>query len=250
MTTPAEILDDLEAECVALDELLSSLSDPEWFAPTPADGWDVRDTVAHLADTDDLAYDCATGGPRDLLTEAAAAGSGDAFTLGQVLKGRDKPPAEVLAWWREATWKLRDAVHELDPGARIPWGPNRMSVVSFVTARLMETWAHSLDCFAAVDREPADTDRLRHVAFIGLRALPYAFAQAGLPAPGPIRLELTSPGGETWTIGPQDAPTVIRGAASDWCRVATQRDRGDERSRLETSGPDAEAVLRHAQAYL
>ncbi|HVL82106.1 MAG TPA: maleylpyruvate isomerase family mycothiol-dependent enzyme [Actinomycetota bacterium] len=249
LTLP-DVVEDFAAEAAALDELLAGMDDADWSRPTPAEGWDVRDTVSHLADTDDLAHDCATGGPRDLMTEAITAGSGEAFTHGQVLKGRDRTPSEVHDWWRTSNERLRDALLRVDPAHRIPWGPNQMSPVSFTTARLMETWAHSLDCHAAVEREPVDTDRIRHVAFIGLRALPYALGTRGLQLSGPVRLELTGPSGDEWTLGPPGAPTVIRGSASDWCRVVTHRDRGDERSRLGASGPDADRILTHAQAYL
>jgi uncharacterized protein (TIGR03084 family) len=145
---------------------------------------------------------------------------------------------------------LREALATIDPVRRLPWGGNRMSTLSFVTARLMETWAHGLDCFDAAGVAPVDTDRLRHVAELALRSLPYAFLVAQRPGPGPVRLELTSPSGEEWSIGAGDAPTVIRGSASDWCRVATHRDRRGERKRLTGDGPDAADVLEHVQAYL
>lgn len=250
MTSMKELVQDLSDEAAALQRLLSGLDEDGWLRPTPAEGWDVRDTIAHIADTDDIAYDCATGGPRDLMQEAMAAGAGDAFTHSQVMKGRSKTPAEVFDWWRTSNARLCEEMLRRDPSERIQWGPNKISAASFTTARIMETWAHGLDCFAAAGVEPVDTERLRHVAFLGLRALPYAFSQRGLDAPGPIRLELVSPSGEEWALGPADAPTVIRGTASDWCRVAVQRDRGDERSRLDASGPDAESVLASAQAYL
>jgi hypothetical protein len=51
-------------------------------------------------------------------------------------------------------------------------------------------------------------------------------------------------------VGPDDAPTVIRGTAADWCRVAVHRARHDERSRLQGSGPDADDVIKYVQAYL
>jgi uncharacterized protein (TIGR03084 family) len=125
-----------------------------------------------------------------------------------------------------------------------------LSPASFVTARLMETWAHGLDCFAGVRAHPTDTDRLRHVALLGIRALPYAFMLAGLEAPGPVRLVLKGPSGDIWHVGPDDAPTVIEGSAGDWCRVAARRDRNAERSRLSGSGPDAASVIEHVRAYL
>ena len=50
-----ELLDDLAAEQRALQEELAEIDADSWLRPTPARGWDVRDTVAHLADTDDMA---------------------------------------------------------------------------------------------------------------------------------------------------------------------------------------------------
>ena len=54
----------------------------------------------------------------------------------------------------------------------VPWGGSRMSAQSLATARLMETWAHGLDCFAALNATPRDTERLRHVAWLGFAPCP------------------------------------------------------------------------------
>ena len=63
------MLDDFEAEQRELEALLRDLADPEWSRPTPAAGWDVRDQVSHLADTEELAHDTATGGVRQINVE-------------------------------------------------------------------------------------------------------------------------------------------------------------------------------------
>ena len=165
-------------------------------------------------------------------------------------RGRQMCADAVHRWWRTGNEALCTVLAAVDPSARLPWGPNRMSPTSFTTARVMETWAHGLDCFDAVGVEPVDTDRLHHVADLSVRALPYAFMINGIDSPGSVRVELDAPSGARWVIGPDDAPTVVRGTASDWCRVAVHRDRRDERSRLQGSGPDAHDVIRYVQAYL
>ena len=38
----------------------SARASDEWLRPTPARGWDVRDTISHLADTDEMAIDTIT----------------------------------------------------------------------------------------------------------------------------------------------------------------------------------------------
>ena len=52
------------------------------------------------------------------------------------------------------------------------------------TARFMETWAHSLDVAEALGVEPEPTDRIRHVAHLGVRTRNFAFARALARAAG------------------------------------------------------------------
>lgn len=247
---------DLAQEADALDALLITLSDEQWHARTPADGWDVRDSVAHVAIGDELALECVTQRrvPKLMQDGVEAVLEGDtaakAFELRMVGRGRQMQPSAVHRWWRNGNAALCDALATVAPDARLPWGPNRMSPASFITARIMETWAHGLDCFDGVGATPVDTDRLRHVLAISVRALPYAFMINGVEAPGKVRVEVTSPSGEHWTAGSDDADTVIRGSASDWCRVAVHRDRRGERERLDGTGPLAADVIKYVQAYL
>ena len=106
------------------------------------------------------------------------------------------------------------------------WGPNKISPLSLVSARMMETWAHSLDVHDAAGVPYVDTDRLRHIAFLGLRALRYAFTLEGLDAPGPIRLELDLAVRRDVDLRPRRrADRRSAGRASDWCRVVARRDR-------------------------
>lgn len=247
---------DLAHEADALDALLVTLTDEQWHTRTPAEGWDVRDSVAHIAIGDEIAFECVTQQrvPKLMQEGLEAILEGDvaakAFELRMAGRGRQMHSSEVHRWWRDGNRALCEALGSVAPDVRLPWGPNRMSPASFVTARIMETWAHGLDCFDGVGATPVDTDRLRHVLVISVRALPYAFMINGVEPPGAVRVEVTSPSGETWTVGSEGAATVIRGSASDWCRVAVHRDRRGERERLEGTGPDAADVIKHVQAYL
>ncbi len=242
---------DLDAEQTALQDLLAGIDDDAWLAPTPAEGWDVRDTVAHLADTDDIAVDTVTDGPRSLNVEAEKYDSPEDFTLSGCLKGREMSGPDVLAWWRRASERERRTFLEADPSARVPWGIG-MQVSSLVTARVMETWAHGLDIRAALDAPAHDTDaNLGHVAWIGVRALPYAFTVAGREMPpGELRVELALPSGATWTAGPEDADNRLTGPASQFCRLFVQRIDRSEAPDLQAEGELAEAALDVARAYL
>jgi len=245
-----EIVDDFEAESTALDALLGQLTDEQWLTPTPADGWDVRDSITHLAVANELAEECARTGRSETMEKVISGGGVEDYEREHLELGRQRSPGDVLQWWRGSVVTLAGALRAVAPDQRLPWGPMQMSLKSFTTARLMETWAHGLDCFDAVGVTPVDTARLQHVALLGVRSLPYAFMLRGLAAPGPVRLELKAPDGDEWRVGPDDAATVVSGTAGDWCRVACQRDRCGERARLTAEGPDATAVVQNAQAYL
>ncbi len=247
----AALLEDLEAEQVATQSLLRTIDRDDWFRVTPAKGWDVRDTIAHLADTDEIAVDTCTGGARPLNDFAAQFASPEDVTLWGVLRGRRRTGADVLAWWEETSRVERDALASLDPVERVPWGLG-MRPNSFVTARLMETWAHGLDARTALGVAAENTDRLRHVAWLGYRALPYAFSVAGreaLPADA-LRVELTLPSGAPYALGPAKAPNLIRGSAGEFCRLFVQRLALTDAVGLEAEGAGALAALQVARAFL
>lgn len=247
----AQLISELAEEQGSLQAILATASGDQWLLPTPAEGWDVRDTVSHLADTDEIAVDTVLGGPRSLNVEAENYASPDEFTLSGCLKGRAMASQEVLAWWVAASAREREVLAAADPDERVPWGLG-MQIPSLVTARIMETWAHGLDVRATLGAPDHDTDaNLGHVAWIGTRALPYAFsvAQREMPA-GELRVELELPSGATWTHGPTEAPDRITGPAAEFCRLFVQRMTPDDATGLKAEGPLADAALDVARAYL
>jgi uncharacterized protein (TIGR03084 family) len=250
-TDVPQLLDALATEQITLQSELRDLADDDWFRPTPALRWDVRDQIAHLADIDEIAIDTCVGGPRPLNDFAARFASPDDTTLWGVLRGRRLLGPAVLAWWEDTSARERDVLASIDPAVRVPWGIG-MRAPSLITARLMETWAHGLDVRQALGIPVVDTDRLRHVAWLGYRALPYAFSYAGRERPpGELRVELTSPSGdETWEYGPPGAPNRITGPAGELCRVFAQRITRDEASELVAEGEGAVVALEVARAFL
>lgn len=247
-----EVLHDYEAEQQSLYEVLCAVSsDDAWLRPTPAAGWDVRDSVSHLADTEEIAVDTMLDGPRSLNVEAAKYSSGEAFTEAGCERGRALNGPEVREWWWTAAARCREELGRFDRKGRVPWGLG-MGWRAFVTARLMEHWAHGLDIKAGLGVEAEDTDRLRHVAWICTSALPYAFHVAKVTPPEghTLRFELTGPSGDEWTYGPDDATDRVTGPAAQWCRLAVQRITKAEAPDLQAAGPLAELALTHARAFL
>lgn len=239
---------ELAEEHAELGSLLSGLDEAGWRAPTPAAGWDVRDQVSHLADTNEICVDTIAGGPRPLNPTAAAFPSPEAFTASGVELGRAMPAAEVLAWWIDSARANREALAALSDRDRVPWSLG-MSAPMMATARLMETWAHGCDIRAAVGAPFSRSPRLRSIAFLTLRAVPYALSLAKVPQPeGTLRAELGYDD-EMWRIGPDDATDVIAGDAFEFCRLGIRRIARDGTS-LIAKGALAETALDNLRAFL
>ncbi|MBW0114976.1 TIGR03084 family metal-binding protein [Pseudonocardia abyssalis] len=242
------LADDLAAETAVLRALLAPLDDAGWDAPTPAEGWAVRDQVSHLAHFDAAAVQSATEPDAFRAALAELTGSGidpDAIAAGY----RGLEPSALIAWFDDARERLVAVFRDLDPGVRVPWYGPPMSAASSLTARIMETWAHGQDVAdtVGVTREP--TGRLRHVAHIGVRALPFSYLLRDRPVPEvPVRVELTAPSGQTWEWGPEDAADRVTGPALDFCLLVTQRRHRDDTA-LRITGPVATEWLTIAQAF-
>jgi uncharacterized protein (TIGR03084 family) len=244
-----QLTHDLAGETEALRALLVELSADDWELATPARGWAIRDQVSHLAYFDDAAVRSATDpdGFQEDLRRVLETGelSPDDIAAGY----RDLPADRLLDWFNAARARLISTFAELDPALRVPWYGPPMSAASSVTARLMETWAHGQDVADALGATRAPTDRLRHVAHIGVRALPFSYLLRGREVPAaPVRVELTAPGGELWSWGPDGAADLVRGPALDFCLLVTQRRHRDDLA-LEVVGPVAEEWLSIAQAF-
>jgi uncharacterized protein (TIGR03084 family) len=242
-----ELLADLATESAQLRALVAGLSDDQWRTPTPAPGWDVATQIAHLAWTDDCAVAAATDKARwDGLVEQALADPAG-FVDKAALTGGAVPPAELLARWDTAREGLASALRAATE--KLPWFGPPMSPASMATARFMETWAHALDVYDALEVVPDVTDRIRHVTHLGVRTRNFAFSVHGLEAPAEeFRIELTAPSGELWAWGPEDAAQSVRGSAYDFCLLVTQRVHRDDTD-LVAVGVDADRWLDIAQAF-
>ncbi len=241
-----QICADLSAEHDALDAIVAPLSEDEWGAATPAEGWDVKDTIVHLVQADIAARIAVTEPDRfvELRDGALAGGFEAAFGSKEGKTGQ-----EILAWWRAERATMLAAFRSRGPKDRIPWFGPDMSTLSFATARLMETWSHGRDVADTFSAPWPPTDRLRHVAHIGVSTRAWSYVNRGMiPPEGPVRVELTAPSGELWTWGPEDAADRLTGSAEEFCLVVTQRRRPEETA-LTAEGPLAEEWLTVAQAF-
>ena len=103
-------------------------------------------------------------------------------------------PAEVFARWQRARQAALAAVRAADPDQPLEWVTGPVKPATLATTRLAEHWAHGLDITGPLGIKFPDTERLRHVAWLAHRTLPYALSLAGQP-PVAVRCELTAPDG-------------------------------------------------------
>ncbi|MFC7360084.1 TIGR03084 family metal-binding protein [Nocardioides astragali] len=242
-----QVLADLAAEGDRLEALVAGLDDDGWRTPTPAVGWDVATQVAHLTWTDEVALAAATDKDAwDAVVLEAIADPGGYVDRCAYSLAREP---DLLDRWRAARTDLRKALGAHPRGEKMPWFGPPMSATSMATARLMETWAHGLDVHEALGAPVEDTDRIRHVAHLGVRTRSFAFSVHGLEAPSEeFRIDLVAPSGDVWSWGPENAAQTLTGSAGDFCRLVTQRvHRAD--TDLVAAGADVDRWLDIAQAF-
>lgn len=241
------VLVDLAGEVASIDTLLQSLSPDDWSKQTPAPGWNVADQVIHLGLFDRRAQWSMTEPERfqDDMRELMTKGGVDVIHNAE----RHRSSQELLAWWREGAVVLATASRSLDLSARCVWYGPSMSARSMLTARLMETWAHGYDIADAVGTTLKPTDRLRHVAHIGVGARRFAFAANRREMPeGDVYVELAAPSGELWTWGDSSAENSVKGDALNFCLAVTQRRHLDD-CNLTVQGSLAAEWMSIAQAF-
>ncbi|MGD9704539.1 MAG: maleylpyruvate isomerase family mycothiol-dependent enzyme [Acidimicrobiia bacterium] len=241
--SPDDVLHDLVAEYDRLEVILAGLTPAQWSASSGADGWTVRDVVTHLAQTEEgvpltLAVPVGEWTTRDEPLDEAV----DAR-----VRADETPAAEVFERWRAARRASVAALERADPTVTLRWAAAPLKPRTLATTRLAEHWAHALDICDPLGIPLEDTDRLRHVAWLGHATLPYAMGLAGLD-PIEVCCTLDAPSGSMWTFGPATASAWIRGSAGAFCRVGARRLAAAD-SGLAVSGPDAAEALQVLRNY-
>jgi uncharacterized protein (TIGR03084 family) len=242
------ICDDLAAETADLLKLLVVLPATNWDLDTPAAGWTIRDQVSHLAFFDETGNLAATDADAFVASAKQLAAQANSMDIATE-RGRSMEASAVLSWFMNVRAQMISTFRDLDPKARLPWYGPPMGALSFATARLMETWAHGQDIADALGKQRTPTDRLRHVAHIGVRARPFSYATNRRDMPeGEIGIRLRGPNGDMWTWNDTATDNTVTGDALDFCLVVTQR-RHVADTTLTVTGELAHDWIGIAQAF-
>jgi uncharacterized protein (TIGR03084 family) len=252
------VVDDYVAEAMRLEGILALLTEAQWLTQSSADGWSIADVVLHLALSDEGVVVSAGGAsPREgsPLREGAGSLGEGAGTVDEwaarMVDAERTTPAQAFTRLRRARDAAVEALRAADPQVPLQWVSGPAKPATLATTRLAEYWAHGLDITGPFGIDFPDTSRLRHIAWLAHRTLPYAFSLAG-EEPVAVRCSLTAPDGvTTWTFGPDDAESGISGPAGAFCRVAAQRlDPGaPAASGLRATGPHGATALRVVRTY-
>ena len=243
---------DLRDEAEELHTLLQGLSSEDWERRTPFQGWTPWDVVAHLHFFDRVSL-LALNDPegfatcRDDLVKKMARGVRLADEARSSLGHLD--PTRLCEDWITSCREMADALGRSDPKRRLPWFGPDMGVSMFTTARFMETWAHGQDVYDLLHQPRVHTDRIKHIAVIGMKTFGWTFVNRGEEVPGPppyVRLE--APSGDLWEFGEPSEEEFVRGTAVDFCHVVTQG-RNVADTRLDVKGTVATRWMSIAQCF-
>ncbi len=243
---------ELAQEHAALDEIVKDLSDSKWDMITPFADWTIREEICHIAYFDDKARLAATdpdGFQTDMLEILEGVTSVDAFLANTVKDLMKLSPKDLMDFWNNERSKMLKTIEILEPQDKIVWYGPPMTAESFVIARMLETWAHGQDIADALKIKRTSTDRLKHIAHLGVKTFGWSYKNRGLEKPSEkVCVELKSPSGETWRWNPEQTENSITGSAEDFCLVVSQRRHIDDTC-LMASGPIAHEWMTLAQVF-
>jgi uncharacterized protein (TIGR03084 family) len=242
---------DFRDEVDELHAFLSKLDAADWDRETGFMTWTPCDVVGHLhyfdlvskatLDADEFKRE------REALFKGMSEGLGNKEMARRRFSGLDA--GALLETWRDTAHALAETMGELDPKQRLPWFGPDMGVQMFMTARLMETWAHGQEIYDLLGATRAPTDRLKHVATIGVKTFGWTFVNRKLDVPGPPPyVRLSAPSGDVWEWNEPSDEDYVRGDALDFCQVVTQG-RNVADTKLEVHGPVATQWMPIAQCF-
>jgi uncharacterized protein (TIGR03084 family) len=244
-----QLCNDLAMEQQELDAVVANLDEAGWETMTPSEGWDIKEQIRHLAYFENRAKLSALNPEAFKQWFEEMLQDPNKMVKHMETTGKDLTAGETLKWWREERSALLEVLAKMDRKTRLPWYGPDLSAMSFATARLMETWAHGQDVVDALGIIRKPTERLRHIAHLGVSTFGWSFANRKMEVPDtPVRVELSGPSGDIWSWGPEDAEDVVKGPAEHFCLVVVQR-RHVAHTDLIINGETARQWMSIAQAY-
>ena len=236
------ILSALVAEQQLLDQYLQSIPLREWNNKTRYKSMTITDQVSYLAGSEDLAFN-AIRKKGTFFTDYKGPNGPNKFAKVQIDKGKKMRPQDVIEWWRLSRAKIIEVLAKSSQNREVEWWKHTWDMKTFVMWKLSETWAHSLDIFDVTKNDFNDTTRLEHISEFGWTQIPH-ISKINKIKDKDLRVELIGPEYKVWNFGPENAENIIKGNASDWCRLITGRSESLSKISLTSSGQFAERYIK------
>lgn len=193
------VVDKLEMQLKALDELCSSLSEAEWDAETECPGWSVKDNISHIIGTEHsiLGNPPPQHDPGEKPWIKNPIGASNEI---HVDYRRGRSGAEVLDELREVAAERLAAVKALseDDLAAESWTPiGQGTVADLIAIRIMDMWVHEQDIRRAVGK-PGNLEGpiAEHVVGRHATALPFVVGKkVGISEGTAVVFDVTGPAG-------------------------------------------------------
>jgi len=233
---------DFRDESESLYRVLATLADADFARTTQFKGWTVHDVVSHLHAWNraaDLALADPAGFDEFRARLFAELGKGRRLREFETEWLDGAKNRERVEQWRDFYLAMTERFLAADPKKRVAWAGPDMSVRSSISARLMETWAHSQEVYDLLGRECVHTDRIKNIADLGVRTFGWAYVNRGRAVPAPVPyVRLTAPSGAVWEWNEGETDNRVEGTAVDFCKVVTQG-RNVADTALRVTGPVA-----------
>jgi uncharacterized protein (TIGR03084 family) len=243
---------DFRDESDALFALLDTLDDSDWARETQFKYWTPNDIVAHLHMGNYAADLSLKNGDEFInfgrrLTEMGRNRARHLHATHAWLGGNKN--RDLLLRWRDFYREMAARFVVAEPKKRVKWFGPDMSVLSSISARLMETWAHGQALFDLFGKTRIDTDCIKNIAIIGINTFGWTFANRGVKPPG-VRpnVRLSAPSGALWEWLQADSDDLVEGTAVEFCQVVAQT-RNIADTSLRVAGKTATAWMAIAQCF-
>ena len=248
----------------SIDALVTGLSDDEWRLATPLPAWDVQANVAHIMGTEAFLLGEQPTAQIDADALDHVRNPIGAMNEGWVASWADRPPAEVLAAFRDLTARRLVALdsmsqEEWDAVGFTPAGEDAYG--RFMQIRVFDCWLHEQDIRAAVGVPGHDGGVAVEVSLDEMaNAMGFVVGKrAGAPAGSSVTIELTGGAarsihvmvGERAAVVPElaaPATATLTMPIVSFGRIAGGRlDAPEHRTLVEISGDEAlgRSVLDH-----
>ena len=243
---------DFKTESDYLYDILKTVGADDFSAPTQFKDWSIDTVLQHLHYFN-VAADLSLVNETAFLTLLNELRKSSKEGKNMVAHTRDKLDnlrgSDLLESWHNFCAEMAQRFFKADPKARVKWAGPDMSVLSSITARLMETWAHSQAIYDMLGHKRVNGDHIKTIVVLGNNTFSWTFTNRSEPVPETRHfLLLTSPSGDLWKFNDESETDYIEGLASDFCQVVTQT-RHIKDTNLKTFGATATNWMKVAQCF-